>query len=193
MEKYPVAIAIGECFSGIKQRETKEQEWFKNQQRLWKIEKQIENEREMVTVLERYSSERRKKEQADRDELIKREKQAGRFETPFEKDRYDSDRDVTRLLEKVYLQRGEERIKTEQDELQIFINTLQGKTMPIEVQDSDTICSIKTRIHEKEGMPIDQQCLVFNGKQLEDNMKIGECLIKNKAVIYLVLRLRPNV
>lgn len=73
---------------------------------------------------------------------------------------------------------------------QILIKTLQGKTMPMEVQDSDTIGSIKSKIHEKEGIPVDQQRLVFNGKQLEDNMKISDYGIQSDSSIHLVLRLK---
>jgi len=73
---------------------------------------------------------------------------------------------------------------------QIMIKTLQGKTMPMEVQDTDTIGSIKNRIHEKEGIPVDQQRLVFNGKQLEDNLKVSDYGISQDSAVHLVLRLK---
>lgn len=77
---------------------------------------------------------------------------------------------------------------------QIFIKTLQGKTMTMDVSDSDTIESVKNRIHEKEGIPVDQQRLVFNGKQLENNFKISDYGISTEtgspSTIHLVLRLR---
>jgi hypothetical protein len=60
----------------------------------------------------------------------------------------------------------------------------------MEVQDGDTIGSIKAKIHEKEGIPVDQQRLVFNGKQLEDNMKVGDYGIQADSSIHLVLRLK---
>lgn len=73
---------------------------------------------------------------------------------------------------------------------QIFIKTLQGKTMTIDVSDDDTIESIKEKIFEKEGIPIEQQRLVFNGKQLEDNQTINGYGIDDGSSIHLVLRLR---
>lgn len=76
---------------------------------------------------------------------------------------------------------------------QIFIKTLQGKTMTLDVADTDTIASVKQKIFEKENIPQDQQRLVFNGKQLEDNMTINDYNIQADANIHLVLRLRGGV
>lgn len=72
----------------------------------------------------------------------------------------------------------------------VFIKTLSGKTIPMDVNDSDTIGTIKQRIFEKEGIPVDQQRLVFNGKQLEDGMTIGSYGIESESNIHLVLRLK---
>lgn len=76
---------------------------------------------------------------------------------------------------------------------QIFIKTLQGKTMTLDVADTDTIASVKQKIFEKENIPQDQQRLVFNGKQLEDNMTINDYNIQADANIHLVLRLRGGM
>lgn len=73
---------------------------------------------------------------------------------------------------------------------QIFIKTLQGKTLTLDVSDNDSIASIKNKIFEKEGIPIEQQRLVFNGKQLEDNQTIADYNIEENSNIHLVLRLR---
>ena len=73
---------------------------------------------------------------------------------------------------------------------QIFIKTLQGKSITLSISDEDTIESIKQKIFEKEGIPIEQQRLVFNGKQLEDNQTINSYGIEENSSIHLVLRLR---
>ena len=73
---------------------------------------------------------------------------------------------------------------------QIFIKTLTGKSLTLEVTDTDTIGSIKQKILEKDGIPVDQQRLVFNGKQLEDAQTIADYNIQDLANIHLVLRLR---
>lgn len=74
--------------------------------------------------------------------------------------------------------------------MQLFVKTLTGKTVSIEVEEGESIEDVKAKIAEKEGIPPEQQRLIFGGQQLQDGKTIDDYDLSDDSTLHLVLRLR---
>ena len=92
--------------------------------------------------------------------------------------------------EKTKLLRDDPHIKNKLDQITVYVKTLTGKHFDLRISSSSNIYELKHLIQESHGYPIDQQRLIFAGRQLEDRMTLFEYYISDSSTIHLVLRLR---
>jgi large subunit ribosomal protein L40e len=93
-------------------------------------------------------------------------------------------------LKKAKMEATENRIRETGAKPQLFVKLLTGKTITVEVDIGMTVLQMKQQIFEKEGIPVEQQRLVFGGKQMEDDKPMTDYNIQKSSTLHLVMRIR---
>ena len=80
-------------------------------------------------------------------------------------------------------------IPCSRDDMNVYIKSLTGRTVTLEVDPADSIGYVKQKYQDKEGVPPDQQHIIFAGRQLKDSDTLSDYNIQNESILYVVLRL----
>ena len=92
-------------------------------------------------------------------------------------------------LDLIHIPAGTSTAQAVRRSLHLFVKTLTGKSILVDVDPSDTVMAIKEQIRVQEGIPIPHQCLVIGGRLLDDSVRLNESGIQNQSVLHLVLRI----